>query len=114
MSDLGKLGISRKLVMSIFPWHKSCVILSFGCNTVGFRIGAVGEVSLLAVRFPVLILGNSSMLLTSRENLILGKIIILENLPAFWKLLEWIEKTLRTKAASKRVSLCPKYLAKFH
>jgi hypothetical protein len=114
MSDLGKLGISGKLVMSTFPWHKSCIILSSGCETAGFGIRAAGEVSLLAVRFPVLILGNSGMLLTSRKNLLLGKLIIFEKLPAFWKLMEWIEKTLRTKAASKWVSLCPKYLVKFH
>jgi hypothetical protein len=54
------------------------------------------------------------MLLTSRENLLLGKLFIFEKLPAFWKIIEWIEKTVRTKATSKWVSLCPKYLVKFH
>ena len=78
MFNLGKLGISGKLVMSTFPWNKSCVILSSGCEIVGFRIKAAGEVSLLAVRFQVLILGNSGMLLMSRKNLLLGKILIFE------------------------------------
>jgi hypothetical protein len=83
MSVLGKLGISGKLVMSTFLWPKSCVILSFVYETAGFGIMAAGEVSLLAVRFPVLILGNSDMLLTSRKNLLLGKILLFEKLPAF-------------------------------
>ena len=73
MSNLDKLGISEKLVISTFPWHKSCIILSSGCETVGFGIRAAREISLLAVGFLVLILGNSSMLLSSRKNLILGK-----------------------------------------
>ena len=81
--DLGKLGISRKLVMSTFSWNKSCVNLSFDFGTTGFGIGAAGEVSLLAVCFPVLILGNSDMLLTSRKNLLLGKLLIFENPPTF-------------------------------
>jgi hypothetical protein len=114
MSDLGKLGIYGKLVMSTLPWHKSCIILSSGCDTTGFKIRAAGEISLLAICFPVLILGNSGMLLTNRKNLLLGKLIIFEKLLVFWKLMEWIEKTLRTKASSKWVSLCPKYLVKFH
>jgi hypothetical protein len=111
MSVLGKLGISRKLVMSTFPLHKSCVILSSEYETTGFGIRAAGEVSLLAVRFPVLILGSSGMLLMSQENLLLGKLFIFEKLPTFWKLIKWIEKTVRTKATSKWVSLCPKYLS---
>jgi hypothetical protein len=68
MSNLTKLGISGMFVMSTFPWHKSCVILSSGCKTAGFRIGVAGEVSLLAVCFPMLILGNSDMLWMSRKN----------------------------------------------
>jgi hypothetical protein len=68
---------------------------------VGFRIRAVGEVSLLAVCFPMFILGNSGMLLMNRKNLLLGKLLIFEKLLAFWKLMEWIEKTLRTKTVSK-------------
>ena len=83
MLDLGKLGISRKLVMSTFPWHKSYVIMSSSCETVGFGIGAAREVSLLADHFPVLILGNSSMLFSSRENFLLGKLLIFEKLLAF-------------------------------
>ena len=83
MSDLGKLGISRKLVMSTFPLHKSCVILSSRCETVGFVIRAAGEVSLLAISFLVLILGISGMILTSRKNLLLGKLLIFKNLLAF-------------------------------
>jgi hypothetical protein len=81
---------------------------------VGFGIRAVGEVSLLAVSFPVLILGNSGMLLTSRKNLLSGKLLVFENLPDLWKLMEQIEMTLCTKTASKWVSLCQKYLAKFN
>ncbi len=65
MSDLGKLGIYGKLVKSTLPWHKSCIILSSGCDTTGFKIRAAGEISLLAICFPVLILGNSGMLLTN-------------------------------------------------
>jgi hypothetical protein len=38
MLDLGKLGISGKLAMSTFQWHKSCIILSSDCETVGFGI----------------------------------------------------------------------------
>ncbi len=114
MSDLGKLGISGNLVMSYFPWYKSCVIQSSSCEIASFGIRATREISLLAVRFPVLILRNSGMLLMSRKNLLLGKILIFEKLPAFRKLMEWIEKTLCTKAASKWVSLCPKCLVKFH
>ena len=68
-------------------------------------------ISLLAVYFPVLILGNSGMLLMSQENQLLGKLINFKKLPAFWKLMEWIEKTLRTKVASKWVSFCPKMLS---
>ena len=82
MSDLGKLDISKKLVMSTFPWHKSCIILYSSCEIAVFRIGAAGKVSLLAVRFPVLILGNSGMLLTSQKNFLLGKILIFEKLLA--------------------------------
>ena len=82
MSDLGKLGIFEKLVMSTFLCHKSCVILSSSCKIVGFGIRATGEISLLTVRFPVLILGNSGMLLMSKENMLLGKILILKQLPA--------------------------------
>ena len=76
--DSGKLGIYKNLMMSTFPWNKSCVILSSGCETVGFGIEAAREVSLLADHFPVLILGNSSMLFSSRENLLLGKLLIFE------------------------------------
>ena len=83
MLDLGKLVISRKLVMSTFPWHKSYVIMSFSCKTAGFGIGVAREVSLLADHFPVLILGNSGMLFSSRENLLLGKLLIFEKLLAF-------------------------------
>jgi hypothetical protein len=114
MSDLDKLSISGKLAMSNFQWHKSCIILSSGFKTACFRIWAARVISLLAVCFPVLILGNSGMLLTSRKNLLLGKLINFEKLPAFWKLMEWIEKTLRTKVASKWVSFGPKYLVKFY
>jgi hypothetical protein len=71
-------------------------------------------ISLLAVNFPVLILGDSGMLLTSRDNQLLGKLIIFEKLPTFWKLMEWIEKTLRTNVALKLVSFCPKHLVKFY
>ena len=112
MLDLGKLHISRKLAMSTFQWHKSCIILSSNCETACFEIRATEEISLLVICFLVLILGDSSMLLMRRKNLLLGKLIIFEKLPAFWKLMEWIEKTLHTKAASKWVSLCPKYLVK--
>ena len=83
MSDLGKLGIYGNLAMSTFQWHKSCIIRISGCETTGFGIRAAREVSLLAVRFPMLILGNSGMLLTSRKNLLLGKLLIFEKLPAF-------------------------------
>jgi hypothetical protein len=83
MLDLGKLGIYGKLVMSTYPWNKSCVILSSSYEIAGFKIGTVGEVSLLAVRFPVLILGNSSMLLMSRKNPFLDKILIFEKIPTF-------------------------------
>jgi hypothetical protein len=79
MSDLGKLGISRNLAMSTFQWHKSCIVLSSGCKTAGFGIRAVGVISLLAVYFPVLILGNSGMLWTSQKNLLLGKLIIFKS-----------------------------------
>jgi hypothetical protein len=65
MSNLGKLGISGKLVMSIFQWYKSCIVLNFGYVTVGFGIRPVGVISLLAIRFLVLILGNLGMLLMS-------------------------------------------------
>jgi hypothetical protein len=88
--------------------------MSSGCETASFRMRVVGVISLLAVRFPVLILGNSRVLLTSRDNQLLGKLIIFETLPAFWKLMKWIEKTLRTKAALKWVSFCPKHLVKFY
>jgi hypothetical protein len=83
MLDLGKLGIYGKLVMSTYPWNKSCVILSSSYEIAGFEIGTVEEVSLLAVRFPVLILGNSSMLLMSRKNPFLDKILIFEKIPTF-------------------------------
>ena len=111
MLDLGKFDFSRKLVTSTFQWHKSCIILSYDCETKGFGIWASRVISLLAVYFPVLILGNSGMLLMSQENQLLGKLINFKKLPAFWKLMEWIEKTLRTKAASKWVSFCPKMLS---
>ena len=65
MSDLGKLDFSGNLAMSTFQWHKSCIILSSSCETVGFGIRAARVISLLVVRFLVLILGNSGMLLTS-------------------------------------------------
>jgi hypothetical protein len=54
------------------------------------------------------------MLLTKRDNQILGKLVIFEKLPTFWKLMEWIEKILRAKAASKWLSFCPKHLVKFY
>uniref|UniRef100_A0A2N9H9F2 Uncharacterized protein n=1 Tax=Fagus sylvatica TaxID=28930 RepID=A0A2N9H9F2_FAGSY len=72
ISDLGKLGISGKLAMSTFQWHKYHIILSFDCETEGFGITAAGEISLLAVHFPVLILNNSRMLLMSQKNLLLA------------------------------------------
>jgi hypothetical protein len=65
MSDLGKLGISRKLAMSTFQRHKYCIILSSSYEIAGFEIRATREISLLAVRFSVLILGHSGMILTS-------------------------------------------------
>ena len=68
MSDLGKIGISENLAMSTFQWHKSCIILSSGCEIVGFGIRAAIVISLLAIHFPVLILGNSGMPLTIRVN----------------------------------------------
>ena len=114
MSDLGELGIYRRISTCTFQWHKSCTILSFGCETASFGMRVVGVISLLVVRFPVLILGNSRVLLTSRDNQLLGKLIIFETLLAFWKLIKWIEKTLCTKAALKWVSFCPKHLVKFY
>ncbi len=74
--------------------------MSSSCEIEGFGIRVARVISLLAVRFPVLILGNSGMLLMSQDNQLLGKLIIFENLPAFWKLMEWIEKAFRAKAAS--------------
>ena len=74
--------------MSTFQWHKYRIILSFDCETEGFGITTAGEISLLAVHFPVLILDNSRMLLMSRKNLLLGKLIIFEKLPTFWKIIE--------------------------
>ena len=112
MLDLEKLGIFGNLATSNFLRQKSCIILSSGRETVGFDIKADRVISLLAVYFPMLILGNSRMLLTSRDNQLLGKLIIFEKLLAFWTLMEWIEKTLHIKAASKWVSFCPKYLVK--
>ncbi len=64
MLYLGKLGISRKLAMSTFQWHESCLILSSDNETVGFGIRAAGEIFLLAVHFLMLILDNLGMLLT--------------------------------------------------
>ena len=90
MSDLGKLGIFKNSVMFTFQWHKSCIILSSGCETAGFGIQVAGEISLLAVHFPVLFLGDSSMLLMSQKNQLLGKIIIFKKLLAFWKFMKWI------------------------
>ena len=49
----------------------------------------------------MLILDNSGMLLTSRENLFLGKLFIFEKIPTFWKLMEQIKKTLNTKSSFK-------------
>ena len=114
MLDLVELGISGKLATSTFQWHKSRIILSFGCEIEGFGIRFIGVISLLAVRFSVLILGNSRMLLMSQDNQFLDKLIVFKKRPALWKLMEWIEKTLRTKAALKWVSFCPKYLVKFY
>ncbi len=39
--------------------------MSYNCETAAFGIRAAGVISLLTVHFPVLILGNSGMLLTS-------------------------------------------------
>ena len=88
MSELGKLSISVKPVMSTFRWHKSCIILGFDYETASFGIRAAGVIYFLVVHFPVLVLGNSGMLLTSRDNQLLGKFIIFKKLSDFWKLME--------------------------
>ena len=79
ISYLSKLNISRKLAISTFQWHESCLILSSGNKTAGFGIRAAGEIFLLEVHFPMLILDNLGMLLTCRKNLLLGKLIIFES-----------------------------------
>jgi hypothetical protein len=45
--------------------YKSRIFLSSGCETAGFGIRVARVISLLVVSFPVLILRNSGMLLTS-------------------------------------------------
>ena len=67
-----------KLAMPTFKWHKYCIILSSSCETAGYRIRVAEGISLLAVYFPILTLGNSGMLLTKRKNLLLGKLLIFE------------------------------------
>ena len=94
-----------------------CVInlISFLVPVAKLRASEYAKViSLLAIRFPVLILRNLGMLLTSWKNLILGKIIIFEKLPTFWKRMELIEKTLHTNVALKWVSFGPKCLVQFY
>ena len=85
MSDLGIFHISKKLMTPTFQWHKSCNVLSSGDETSGFEIRAGGVISLLAVRFPMKILGNSRMLLMNRDNhnQLLGNLVIFEKLPTF-------------------------------
>ena len=81
---------------------------------MGFVIRAAGEVSLLAISFLVLILGISGMILTSRKNLLLGKLLIFKNLLAFLETHGVNDKTLRIKAASKMDFFMSKILRKFH
>ena len=114
MSDSGSFGISGKLTTPTFQWHKSRNVLISGHETAVFEIRATGLISLVMVRFPVKIPSNSVMLLTNRDNQLLSDLVILEKLPAFWKLMVWIRKILREKAASKWVFFCLKYLVKFY
>lgn len=83
MLDLGSFGISRKLTTPTFQWNKVCGDLSSGDEIVVFRIRAVGLISLLAVYFTVKIPSNSEMLLTNRDNQLLGNLTIFENILAF-------------------------------
>jgi hypothetical protein len=45
--------------MPTFQWHKSCNVLSSGRETAVFGIRAARVISLLPVRFPIKIMGNS-------------------------------------------------------
>ena len=85
MSDSGIFRISRKLTTPTFQWHKSCNVLSSNDETSGFRIKVVGVISLLAVRFPMKISGNSRILLTNQDNhsQLLGNLVIFKKLPTF-------------------------------
>jgi hypothetical protein len=91
-----------------------CNVLSSGHETAVFGIRAARVISLLAIRFPVKIPGNSEMLLTNRDNQLLGNLTIFEKLLAFWNFMVWIKKILRAKAASKWVFFCLKHLVKFY
>ena len=106
-----ELAIFKK--MPTFQWHKSCNVLSSGLRTTVFiRVARV--ISLLAVHFPVKISGNSGMLLTNRDNQLLGNLVIFEKLLAFWNFMVWIRKILRAKAASKWVFFYLKHFVKFY
>ena len=82
MSDLGKFGISENVATSTFQRNKSCSFLISSHENTGFGIRATRVISLLVVLFPVLILSNSRMLLTNRDNQLLGKLVIFKMLPA--------------------------------
>ena len=85
-------------------WLRNCGLWNKGCHS-DFVIGN----PFFGVDF-----GQLGDALDDSSQQLLGKLIIFEKLPTLWKLMDWIEKTLRTKVASKWVSFCPKYLVKFH
>jgi hypothetical protein len=81
---------------------------------VVFEIRLAKVISLLPVHFPMKISGNSEILLMNRDNQVVGNFALFENLLAFWTTVVRIRNILCSKAASKWVFFCRKYLVKFY
>jgi hypothetical protein len=74
MSNLGDFGIFGKLAMPTFQRHRFCGDLSSSHETMVFEIRAAGVISLLAVRFPMKISGDSKIPLANQDNQVVSNI----------------------------------------
>ena len=115
--DLVETSVYGKPTLSIFQRNWPCTILNFVQKTVAPGSRAVRLFSAFMMVFPSFLTQipvSSDKLLTNQKNLVIVEVSLFKKAQAFQKLMVRVGKTLCTKAASKWVSLCPKYLVKFH
>ena len=112
MSVSSTFGISGKLAMPTFQWHKSCKLLSFDRETTTFGIKGCQSDFLDDILFSSEDFGQLGDALDKPRKPASRYLVIFEKLPAFWKLMVWIRKILRAKEASKWVFFYLKHLVK--